>query len=99
MANVNSTGVEPSPIIHPSLIDSGDTWIVSKERQSIAIEAISEIMDMLPLVRQVAEGFEMGPVIRGLTIRMEQASSVALSAVGDSLEDLESLRERFGPCR
>ena len=97
MANVDSTGVEPSTIIPPSLIDSGDTWIVSKERQNIAISAISEIMDMLPLLRLVTDVHEMGPAVRGLTIRMEQAGGVALSAVSDTMEEVASLRERFGP--
>lgn len=67
----------------PDLIEADDTFVIGKARQRLARDALYEIWYLCDMLRTATRNTEEGPIVRGLTSRMNDLVDAVTSAIGD----------------
>ena len=78
------------------LIDDGTNVTISKQRNEVAITAAAEIEELCNLMRTATKDYDVvDHTIRGLSLRVQDLSSIIMGALCDGVETTQELAYRL----
>lgn len=93
---MNEKTADTNTSAHKDLIDDGKSITIGRDRSRVAIDAAAEIEELCSLMRTASKDYDgVDLAIRGLSLRVQDLTSIIVGALSDAVETTPELSYRL----